>query len=104
MRDLRRALTAISPRYTRAAAKKLSGFDRPVLIAWAPDDRFFPWKHAERLRDTFPRARLERVEASRTFVSEDQPERLAELIAGFMGEAAVSAPPKSSKQTEGATT
>ena len=101
MRDLRKALVAISPRYTRAAAEKLPAFDRPVLIAWAPEDPFFPWKHAERLRDAFPRARLESVEDCRAFVPEDQPERLAELIAGFMDETA-KAPVAPEKKPEGA--
>ena len=35
-----------------------------------------------------PNARLVRIEDSRTFVSEDQPERLAEQIASFVRETA----------------
>jgi pimeloyl-ACP methyl ester carboxylesterase len=50
---------------------------------WATEKAFFPLEHAERLASTFPDARLERVEDSYTFVSEDQPERLAELIREF---------------------
>jgi pimeloyl-ACP methyl ester carboxylesterase len=57
-----------------------------VLIAWAPEDRFFKFEHAERLAATIPDARLERIEDSWTYVSEDQPERLAELIAAFVRE------------------
>jgi pimeloyl-ACP methyl ester carboxylesterase len=82
--DAVRALKAVHPRYTLAAAEKLHAFERPVLIAWAPDDRFFPFSHAERLAQIIPNARLERIEDSYTFVSEDQPERLAELIGGFV--------------------
>jgi pimeloyl-ACP methyl ester carboxylesterase len=73
---------------TLAAAEKLREFDRPVLLAWAPEDRFFPFAHAERLAALIPDARLERIEDARTFVSEDQPERLAELIGGFVREPA----------------
>ena len=62
-----------------------------MLLAWAPEDRFFPFAHAERLADLLPDARLERIEDSRTFVSEDQPQRLAELIAGFVREPAKTA-------------
>jgi pimeloyl-ACP methyl ester carboxylesterase len=69
---------------------RLGEFRRPVLIAWAPEDRFFPFEHAERLASIFPDSRLERIEDSRTFVSEDQPKRLAELIAAFVREPAVS--------------
>jgi pimeloyl-ACP methyl ester carboxylesterase len=55
-----------------------------VLLAWAPDDRFFPISYAQRLERTIPDATLEQVEGAKTFVPLDQPERLAELIAGFV--------------------
>ncbi|MDQ6914738.1 MAG: alpha/beta hydrolase [Actinomycetota bacterium] len=84
--DIAALLIGISPRYTLAAAERLHEFDRPVLIAWAPEDKFFPFEHGERLAKTFPNARLERIEDSRTFVSEDQPERTAQLIAEFARE------------------
>jgi pimeloyl-ACP methyl ester carboxylesterase len=86
--ELRRVLPTIDPRHTRAAAERLAAFRRPTLIAWAREDRFFPPAHAEELARTLPAARLEWVEDSYTFVSEDQPERLAELIAGFVREPA----------------
>ena len=89
--DARAFILGVDSAYTIAAAEKLPGFDRPVLLAWAPEDRFFPIAHAERLAELLPDARLARIEDSRTFVSEDQPERLAELIAGFVREPAGSA-------------
>jgi pimeloyl-ACP methyl ester carboxylesterase len=84
--DVRRAMRGISPRFTLEAADRFGEFERPVLIAWSRDDRFFPTEHAERLASDFPNARLEWVENARTFSAEDQPERLAELIAGFVRE------------------
>lgn len=89
--DARAFILGLDPADTLAAAEKLSGFDRPVLLAWAPEDRFFPIAHAERLAELLPDARLARIEDSRTFVSEDQPQRLAELIAGFVREPAKAA-------------
>jgi pimeloyl-ACP methyl ester carboxylesterase len=83
-RDLSKILAAISPRHTLEAARKLKDFARPTLIAWAPRDRFFPFAHARKLAVLIPEARLEPVDDSLTFVPEDQPERLAELIAHFM--------------------
>jgi pimeloyl-ACP methyl ester carboxylesterase len=82
-RDLRKVLAGISTRYTLDAAAKLSGFDRPVLITWAPEDKIFPLEHAHRLADILPDARVVEVPDSYSFVPEDQPERLAELIADF---------------------
>ena len=83
-RDLAKALAGIDPRYTREAAEQLRRFERPVLLAWAPEDRLFPVAHAERLAAALPDARLERIEDSYTFVPEDQPARLAELVAAFV--------------------
>jgi len=85
-RDTIKFLRSISNRYTLEAAERLRDFDRPTLIAWAPEDRFFKFRYAERLAAAIPNARLVRIENSRTFVSEDQPERLAEEIASFVTE------------------
>jgi pimeloyl-ACP methyl ester carboxylesterase len=84
-RDFRRLVGNVSPRYTQALLPRLREFDKPVLIAWAREDRLFPYAHAEDLAQRFPSARLEPVEDSYTFVPEDQPERLTELIRGFAG-------------------
>jgi pimeloyl-ACP methyl ester carboxylesterase len=82
-RDVIKVLKGIDPRYTLEAAEKLRTFDRPALLAWAVEDRFFKLSYAERLADTIRGATLERIDDSYTFVSEDQPERLAELIETF---------------------
>ena len=58
------------------------------MLAWAAEDRFFKLSFAERLAHTIQGATLEKIEDSYTFVSEDQPERLAELIARFAREPA----------------
>jgi pimeloyl-ACP methyl ester carboxylesterase len=87
-RDTVKVLKGISPRYTFEAAETLRDFDRPTLLAWAVEDRFFKLSFAERLAATIPGARLERIEDSYTFVSEDQPERLASLIEAFARDAA----------------
>jgi pimeloyl-ACP methyl ester carboxylesterase len=81
--ELAAILRAISSRYTLDAAKRFREFDRPVLVAWAPEDRVFPFRHAERMAKAFPNARLERIEDSYAFVSIDQPQRTADLIASF---------------------
>lgn len=86
--ELRRVLPAIHPRHTRAAADRLPSFDRPALIAWSREDRFFPRGDAEELARLIPHARLEWIEDSYTFSSEDQPARLAELVTEFARESA----------------
>jgi pimeloyl-ACP methyl ester carboxylesterase len=85
-RDLARFLGSVSNRYTLEAARRFSGFRRPVLIVWGEDDLLFPVRLAGRLQRDFPDARLELVDRSRAFVPEDRPERLARLIFGFVRE------------------
>jgi pimeloyl-ACP methyl ester carboxylesterase len=76
-------LHAIDKRYTLEAAARLREFEKPVLVAWAPEDRLFKFRYAERLAAEFPNSRLERIERSYTFVSIDQPQLTAALIARF---------------------
>jgi pimeloyl-ACP methyl ester carboxylesterase len=89
--DLAKVLRSIDPAHTLAAAQRLREFDRPALIAWGAEDRFFPFSDAERLAAALPNARLDRVPNARTFVQLDAPERLAELI-GSVANGAVTAP------------
>ncbi|MGL6340613.1 MAG: alpha/beta fold hydrolase [Waterburya sp.] len=79
-RDLGKALRGISNHYTLEAADSFPSFHKPVLIVWGENDPFFSYRFAERLTKSFPNAQLNPVANSRTFVPEDRPEILAELI------------------------
>jgi len=81
--DLRNILNAVEKRYTNEAADRLGTFTKPALIAWAREDRLFKPANGEALARELGDARLEWIDDSRTFVSEDNPDRLAELIGGF---------------------
>ncbi|CAI9419478.1 alpha/beta fold hydrolase [Nocardioides sp. T2.26MG-1] len=63
----------------------LPRFTSPVLLCWAPEDRFFRIGLAHRLAETLPDARLVEIPDARAFVALDQPARLADEIAGFVG-------------------
>jgi pimeloyl-ACP methyl ester carboxylesterase len=82
-RDVRKVLRGVHKRHTLEAARSFPAFRKPVVILWGKDDPVFPRRDAERLARDFPQARLETVARSRAFVSEDQPERLVGLLAGF---------------------
>jgi pimeloyl-ACP methyl ester carboxylesterase len=90
-RDLKRVIKGLDTRYTNEAADRLGEFDRPALIAWSRDDRFFKPAHAQRLARELPNARLEWIENARSLSPEDEPGQLAELIAGLVREPASSA-------------
>src|SRR4051794_30457248 len=85
-RDAVKVLKGMSPDVTLAAAERLHTFDKPALVAWAPEDRFFPIAHGRRRATLLPQGRLAEIPDSRAFVSEDQPERLASLIREFVRE------------------
>jgi len=82
--DLKKVSVDMHRRYTLEAAEKLRSSDLPVLLTWAPGDRFFPIKYARRLAEETPNARLVEIPDSKTFVSIDQPQHLADEIASFV--------------------
>ena len=92
-RDTKAFTVDMNKRHTLAAAEKLPGFDRPTLLVWAPEDRFFPMRYAERLEEAIPDARLVTVPDAKTFVSLDQPGAVADAIAAFMGETSATGTP-----------
>jgi pimeloyl-ACP methyl ester carboxylesterase len=73
----------MNKRHTLAAAEKLRGSELPILLAWAPGDRYFPLSYAERLAGEAGNASIVRIPDSSTFVPLDQPQLLAEEIAQF---------------------
>ena len=82
-RDLKKVTVGMNKRYTEEAAAKLCGSDLPLLLTWAPGDKYFPLKYAERLAGEVPNSKLVQIPDSRTFVPLDQPQRLADEIAAF---------------------
>jgi pimeloyl-ACP methyl ester carboxylesterase len=83
-RDTRRLLATLGDgAFMGQIAAELAGFTKPVLLAWAADDRFFPLAHARRVAGIVPDARLELIKASRTWVMRDQPLWTAQLIGQF---------------------
>jgi len=85
-RDFAALLRGADARDCRQASESLSGFDKPALVTWAADDKFFPREHGQRLAELLPQGRFELIERSRTFIPEDNPARLVELVREFLEE------------------
>jgi pimeloyl-ACP methyl ester carboxylesterase len=91
-RDIRRDLRKYGGDYRQgrrdllAATERLSSFERPVLVAWATEDRIMPPEHGRRLAEIFPDARLVEIADSYTLIPEDQPGELARAIREFVRE------------------
>jgi pimeloyl-ACP methyl ester carboxylesterase len=82
--DATKVTAGMNKRYTLEAAERLSESELPLLLTWAPGDKFFPISYAERLEKETPNARLVRIPDASTFVALDQPARLADEIATFV--------------------
>ena len=83
LRDAGKVTAGMNKRYTLAAAEKLRSSQLPIRLLWAPNDRIFPLKYAERLAGEAGNAELVQIPDARTFVALDQPQRVAEEIAEF---------------------
>jgi pimeloyl-ACP methyl ester carboxylesterase len=82
--DLQHVVKGYDTRYTRELAHRYPQILHRVLIAWSRDDKCFPASDAERLADDLPNARVQWIENSYALSAEDQPQQLAEAVAGFV--------------------
>jgi pimeloyl-ACP methyl ester carboxylesterase len=69
-----------------AANSSLGRFRKPVLVAWAAEDRVMPIDAGRRLADSFPNSRFIEIGDSRTLIPIDQPAALAQAIARFVSD------------------
>jgi pimeloyl-ACP methyl ester carboxylesterase len=83
-RDAAKVTAGMNKRYTLEAAERLSESQLPLLLTWAPGDKYFPISYAERLAKETPNARIVQIPDAKTFVPLDQPRRLADEIATFV--------------------
>lgn len=77
-------LRGVDKRDTCQAAERLRSFDKPVLLAWAREDRVFAPALAQRLAALLPQPTLRWIDDSYAFTPEDQPAVLADHIIGFL--------------------
>jgi pimeloyl-ACP methyl ester carboxylesterase len=84
MRDAQKVTAGMNKRHTLAAAQKLQTTSIPLRLLWAPGDKFFPIKYAERLAGEVPNAEIIRIPDAKTFVPLDQPQRVADEVAKFI--------------------
>ena len=82
-RDAARFMAAVEPAELLDVSTRLHSFGKPVLLLWGTADRFFKIDFARRLAAIFPNARLVEIDAARTFVSLDAPDRVAAELAAM---------------------
>jgi pimeloyl-ACP methyl ester carboxylesterase len=101
-RDLRKYLTQV-PSKTQLLewAERQRAFTRPVLIAWASEDRLMPLEHGRKLAELFPNAQLVEIADSYTLIPEDQPAVLSEHIRQFLAANKLDSSPEAIAPTVG---
>lgn len=82
-RDITTFLRNANKKQLIATSARYGSITAPVLLAWGEDDKSFKLALGERMARDMPNATLVRIPDSYTFVSLDQPQRLAEVIAEF---------------------
>ncbi|BCY12008.1 alpha/beta fold hydrolase [Actinoplanes sp. L3-i22] len=83
-RDLLKYLrTTRAGEYVDAAAR-LTTFDRPALVLWAPESRMMRPENGARLARALPKGRLIEVPDSYTLLPEDQPQLCATHLRDFI--------------------
>ena len=58
-------------------------FEKPVLFAWSREDPVFPLAHAKRYANALKQATVEAVDEAYSFIAEDQPGWLSDVLAKF---------------------
>ncbi|KLI04886.1 hypothetical protein ACT17_28465 [Mycolicibacterium conceptionense] len=83
--DFRRFLGGLSPSYLAEYSPRLADYDRPAMVVWPREERYFPADGARRLAETLPRATLKHVDDSYAWVPEDNPAPLVAMLSEFLG-------------------
>jgi pimeloyl-ACP methyl ester carboxylesterase len=85
-RDLRKYAgdTRAGRRRLIDANGSLATFSKPVLVAWAAEDRVMPIESGHRLAASFPNSRFVEIPDSGTLIPLDQPQLLARTISAFV--------------------
>jgi pimeloyl-ACP methyl ester carboxylesterase len=72
--------TKTAKQHLIAADPQLRGFERPVTVVWAREDKVMPPREGKALAAAFPNSRLVWVDDAYSLIPLDQPARMAELI------------------------
>ena len=78
--------TKAGRRRLEAANPMLGTFKKPVLVAWADEDKVMPIASGRRLAASFPNSRFVTIPDSRTLIPIDQPKALAATISAFVAD------------------
>jgi pimeloyl-ACP methyl ester carboxylesterase len=85
-RAVLRLYRASPPGQMAELREPLRALDRPALVVWGVHDPYIPVAQAERQRESFPSARVVRLERSGHWPMWDAPRELADTVVPFLAE------------------
>jgi len=68
---------------------RLAALDVPTLILWGQGDEYLPLDYASRFAQEIPGSKLVLLEGVRHFLFDDEPDRCAHEVIGFLEEAGI---------------
>jgi len=82
---LKKYLLGFDNRYTMEVVEDLKKLEKPTMVVWACEDRYFSTSWAQKLYDEIPGAeRLELLPFAGLFFQEEKPEEFAKLVLDFL--------------------
>jgi pimeloyl-ACP methyl ester carboxylesterase len=85
-RAVLRLYRATSPQAMDGDRPALQALGVPVLVVWGTKDRYIPAVQADRQAETFPQARIERLEGLGHWAFLEEPGRVGDLVVPFLEE------------------
>lgn len=77
-------IAALDPAETLALSHRLKDITQPCTVLWGASDPYFPLRHATRLAEAIPDARLEVVPGARHFLPEESPREVSDAVAHLL--------------------
>lgn len=85
-RAVLRLYRATSPQAMDGDRPAMQALGVPVLVVWGTKDRYIPAVQADRQAETFPQARIKKLDGLGHWAFLEEPERVADLVVPFLEE------------------
>ncbi|MFD3704362.1 alpha/beta fold hydrolase [Nocardia sp. NPDC058658] len=74
----------VNNKFTLDVVPEFASITKPILVAWAREDRLVPVEYGQRLANDLPNATLVLIDDSRMLLQEDQPDALSDVVIEFL--------------------
>jgi pimeloyl-ACP methyl ester carboxylesterase len=86
-RRLLRGMDHFAGHHLQRIRSKLNRIHMPVSLIWGDQDDIFPLRHASRIKQVLPQARLHVIQSCGHWSHLDAPDEVAQIVEGFVSSA-----------------